>query len=155
VKPETMAVATALAQNRAKELPVDDSGIAGRRQLPATGLVTDSVSFVPDNAQGMASLQNVFEAKYNFDGAVLPFFVMVSTASDASKAWTALQTFCGRFGKIEVLPDVNGGKLFRAQIFGKWKVVYLRDKEMGGVFDATDSDKARAFVENYLQGKIK
>ena len=154
-KPETMAVATALAQNRAKELPVDDTGIAGRRQLPATGLVPDSVSFVPDNAQGMSALQNVFQAKYNFEGANLPFFVMVASPNDVNKAWNSLQDFCKRFGKNELLPDVNGGKVFRTQIFGKWKVVYLRDKELGGVFDATDADKASTFVEQYLQGKIK
>jgi len=154
-KPETMAMATALAQNRAKELPVDDNGLAGRRELPSAGMVAGSVGFILDNAQGQSSLKNVFQAKYNFEGAQFPFFVMVATPDEASKAFTSFQAFCSRFGKTELLPDVNGGKVFRAQLFGKWKVIYVRNKELGGVFDATDANKASDFVEKYLQGEIK
>ena len=154
-KPETLAIATALAQNRAKTLPVDDTGVAGRRELPAAGMVADSVAFVLDNAQGQSSLKNVFQAKYNFEGTTFSFFIMVTPDDSATTAWASFQKFCGGFGKVELLPDVNGAKIFRAQLFGKWKVVYLRDKELGGVFDATDSEKARAFVEQYLQGQIK
>ena len=40
------------------------------------------------------------------------------------------------------MPDVNGGKIFRAQVFGKWKVIYQRDGELGGVFDAADETLA-------------
>ncbi len=155
VKPETLAAAKAIAQNRAKELPADDSGLAGRRKLPAAGMIADSVSFVPENAQGQAAFKDVFQAKYNFDGAELPYFIMVATPDDAAKAWKSFQDFCARFGKAENLPDVNGGKIFSAQVFGKWKVVYQRDGELGGVFDAADETKAQAFVEKYLRGEIK
>jgi hypothetical protein len=154
-KPETIAAAKNIAQNRVKELPVDDTGLAGRRKLPAEGLLPDSVSFVPENAQGQATLKQVFQAKYKFNGAELPFFVMVATPEDAAKAWQSFQGFCGRFGTVESLPDVNGGKIFRAQVFGKWKVVYQRDGELGGVFDAADETNAQAFVEKYLRGEIK
>jgi hypothetical protein len=154
-KPETLTAAKAIAQNRAKELPVDDSGLAGRRKLPTDGLIADSVSYVPENAQGQATFKDVFQAKYKFNGAEVPFFVMVSTPDDAAKAWKSFQDFCGRFGKAENLPDVNGGKLFRAQLFGKWKVVYQRDGEIGGAYDAADADQARAFIEKYLRGDLK
>ena len=155
VKAETLALTKAVAQNRAKELPVDDSGLAGRRKLPAAGMIADSVAFVPENAQGQAMFKDVFQAKYNFDGAELPFFIMVTAPDDAAKAGKSFQDFCARFGKVEVLPDVNGGKIFSAQVFGKWKVVYQRDGELGGVFDAADAGKAQAFVEKYLRGEIK
>jgi hypothetical protein len=154
-KPETLVAAKAIAQNRAKELPVDDSGLVGRRKLPAAGMIADSVSFVPENAQGQAAFKDVFQARYNFDGAELPFFIMVTQPDDAAKAWQSFQDFCARFGKVESLPDVNGGKMFSAQVFGKWKIVYLHDSELGGVFDATDATEARAFVEKYLRGEIK
>ncbi len=154
-KPETLALAKAIAQNRAKVLPADDSGLAGRRKLPAAGMIATSVAFVSENQQGQAAFKDVFQAKYNFDGAELPFFIMVATPDDAAKAWKSFQDFCGRFGKAQPLPDVNGGKIFSAQVFGKWKVVYQRGGEVGGVFDATDADKARAFVEKYLRGEIK
>ncbi|MDR3377439.1 MAG: hypothetical protein P4M10_02035, partial [Verrucomicrobiae bacterium] len=143
------------AQDRAKAIPVDDAGLAGRRKLPADGLLADSISFVPENAQGQAALKDVFQAHYKFNGAELPFFVMVSTPDDAAKAWQSFQDFCTRFGKAENLPDLNGGKLFRAQLFGKWKVIYQRAGEVGGTFDAADADQARAFVEKYLRGEIK
>jgi len=155
VKPETLAAAKAIAQNRAQQLPADDSGLAGRRKLPAAGMIADSVSFVPENALGQAAFKEVFQAKYNFAGAELPFFIMVAQPDDAAKAWKSFQDFCARFGKVENLPDANGGKIFSAQVFGKWKVVYQREGELGGVFDATAETNAQAFVEKYLRGEIK
>jgi hypothetical protein len=155
VKPETLTAAKAIAQNRAKELPADDSGLAGRRKLPAAGMIADSVAFVPENAQGHAAFKDVFQAKYNFEGAELPFFIMVTQPDDAAKAWKSFQDFCARFGNAENLPDINGGKIFSAQVFGKWKVVYQREGELGGVFDAADETNAQAFVEKYLRGEIK
>jgi len=80
---------------------------------------------------------------------------MVAAPDDAAKAWKSFQDFCARFGKTENLPDVNGGKVFSAQVFGKWKVVYQRAGELGGVFDAADETNAQAFVEKYLRGEIK
>ena len=154
-KPETLTLAKAIAENRAKELPADDHGLAGRRKLPADGMIADSVAFVLENAQGQADLKEVFQAKYKFDGAELPFFIMVATPDDAAKAWKSFQDFCGKFGTAENLPDVNGGKIFHAQVFGKWKVVYQRAGELGGVFDAEDAAKAQAFIEKYLRGEIK
>jgi hypothetical protein len=154
-KPATLAIAKSIADIRAKNLPVDDSGLAGRRKLPAEGMIADSVSFVLENAQGQSSLKDVFQAKYKFDGTELPFFIMVATPDNAAKAWKSFQDFCGKFGTTENLPDVNGAKIFSAQVFGKWKVVYQRDGELGGVVDAEDGGKARAFIEKYLRGEIK
>jgi hypothetical protein len=154
-KPETMAQAKAMAQARAKAIPVDDNGLAGRRRLPAEGMIADSVAFVPENAQGQAALKEVFQARYKYESAELPFFVMVASPDDAAKAWKSFQDFCARFGKAETLPDASGAKLFRAQLFGKWKVIYQREGELGGAFDAADGDQARAFVEKYLRGELK
>ena len=155
MKPETLALTKSIAENRAKELPTDDHGLAGRRKLPADGMIADSVSFVLENAQGQADFKEVFQAKYKFNGAELPFFIMVATPDDAAKAWQSFQDFCGKFGTVENLSDASGAKIFRAQVFSKWKVVYQRDGELGGAFDADDGDKARAFIEKYLRGEIK
>ncbi len=154
-KTETMALAKAIAQNRAKELPANDQGLAGRRKLPAEGMLADSVAYVPENAQGQSALKDVFQAKYKFGTAELPFFIMVATPDDAAKAWDSFRKFCAQFGTAENLPDVDGAKIFKAQVFGKWKVVYQRAGELGGVFDAADGDQARAFIEKYLHGNIK
>jgi len=154
-KPETLAKAKSIADIRAKDLPVDDKGLAGRKKLPADGMLADSVAYVPENAQGQSALKDVFQAKYKFDGAEIPFFIMVATPEDAASAAKSFQDFCSKFGTVEILPDASGAKLFRAQVFGKWKVVYQRDGELGGAFDADNGDKARAFIEKYLRGELK
>jgi len=154
-KAKTLELAKAIAENRAKSLPANDAGLDARRRLPATGLDPGSVQFVLENAQGQSFLNNVFQANYDFAGKKLPFFIMVTSAADAADAWKSYLDFAGRFGgKAEVLPDMNGAKVFAAQNFGAWKVIYQRDGELGGVYDAGDLDSARQFVEKYLEGKL-
>jgi hypothetical protein len=152
---KTIALTGVIAENRAKNLPADDTGLEARRRLPATGLDPASVQFVAGNALGQESLKNVFQGRYDFDGAKLPFFVMVATPAEAAAAWTSLREFSGKFGgKVTALPDVNGARLFQAEGFGTWKIIYQRGGEIGGVFDADDAGKARQFVEQYLQRKV-
>jgi hypothetical protein len=153
---KTLGLAKAIAEDRAKNLPDDDTGLDARRRLPVTGLDPASVQFVQENAQGQAFLKNVFQANYDFAGKKLPFFLMVATPADAAAAWKSYLDFAGQFGsKVTALPDVNGAKVFAAQNFGSFKVIYQRDGEIGGVVDADDGDQARQFVEKYLEGQIK
>ena len=155
-KPKTLELAKTVAENRAKSLPADDTGLAARRRLPAGGLEAASVQFVQENAQGQAFLKNVFQANYDFTGKKLPFFLMVTSAADAAAAWKSYLDFAGQFGgQAATLPDMDGAKVFAAQNFGTWKVIYQRNGEVGGVYDANDLDTARQFVEKYLAGQIK
>jgi hypothetical protein len=154
--PGTLGWAKAAAENRAKSLPADDAGLAARRRLPATGLDPASVEFVQDSAQGLAFLKNVFQARYDFAGKKLPFFMMVTSAPDAAAAWKAYLDFAGQFGgQVTALPDMNGARVFASKNFGSWKVIYQREGELGGAYDAGDLDTARQFVEKYLAGQIK
>jgi len=153
--PQTVAAAKAIAVDRAKSIPEDNAGLDGVRRLPVAGMVAGSVTFVPDNAQGQSFLKNVFQASYDYDGAKLSFFIMLATPQETAAAWKSYQTFAGKFGKEGDLPDVQGAKIFQAESFGKCKVIYQREGELGGVIDAKDAEKARKFVEEYLQGKIK
>jgi len=153
--PKTLAAAKAIAEDRAKSIPVDNAGLDARRRLPAAGMVADSVTFVQDNAQGQAFLKSVFQAAYQFEGAKLQFFLMVATPDEAAAAWKSYNAFSGRFGKVTDLPDVKGAKIFQAENFGKCKIIYQRDGEIGGVVDAQDAAVARKFVEEYLQGQIR
>jgi len=154
-QPKTMEVAQALAENRAKSIPQDNTGLEARRRLPVAHMIPESVGFVLENAQGQAFLNHVFQANYDFEGAKLPFFLMVTTPEAADAAWKKYNAFCGRFGKAETLPPVNGAQIFQAQSFGKWRVIYQREGEIGGVSDAQDGEKARHFVESYLKGEIQ
>jgi hypothetical protein len=155
LKAKTLEVAKAIAENRAKSLPADDSGLDARRRLPATGLDPASVQFVQENAQGQVFLKNVFQASYDFAGEKLPFFLMITSDADAAAAWKSYRDFAGQFGgQVTALPDMSGAQVFAAQNFGTWKVIYRRKGELGGVFDAGDLDAARQFVEKYLEGKL-
>ena len=154
--PKTMQIALAIAQNRAKVLPADDSGLDGRRALPSAGLVAGSVSFVQDNAQGQDFLKNVFQGTYDFEGKKLTYFVMASTPQATSSAFDAYKSFCGKFGgKATSLPDINGAKLFQASNFGTFKVIFQRGGQIGGVVDAPEPKAALDFVTQYLQGQIQ
>jgi len=153
--PKTMEAAKAVAENRAKALPVDNQGLDARRKLPSDGMEANSVTFVQENAQGQEFLKNVFQAVYQFEGKQLPFFIMSTTPTAAAQAWTDFKTFCGKFGgKTTPLPEVNGAKLFKAENFGTWKIIYKREGDIGGVFDSADPDKAQKFIEQYLKGEI-
>ncbi len=153
---KTLGLAKAIAADRAKFLPADDTGLDARRRLPVTGLDSATVQFVQENAQGQAFLKNVFQANYDFAGKKLPFFLMVTTPAEAEAAWKSYQDFSGQFGgKVTALPDVADARIFEAQNFGAWKVIFQRDGEIGGVVDAGDEAPARDFVEKYLAGQIK
>lgn len=154
-KPKTIELATALARDRAKNLPSDDTGLNARRRLPNTGLISETITYVPENAQGQDFLKNVFQANYQFDGVQLPFFIMVATPEEAAAAWKAYKAFAEKFGKVVSLPEISGAQIFQVETFGTWKVVYQREGEVGGVFDAADGGKARQFVEKYLQGQMQ
>ncbi len=152
---KTLATARSIAENRAKILPADDTGLAARRKLPAEGMLADSVTFVPENALGQSFLNNVFQATYDFGGQKLTFFLMTSTPDAAAAAWKSFLAFSGKYGgTASEQPTVAGAKIFQAQNFEKWKVVYQREGEIGGVIDATNTGPARQFLEKYLQGRL-
>ena len=151
----TMEAAKSVAELRAKAIPSDNQGLDARRKLPADGLEASSVTFIQENAQGQEFLKNVFQAVYQFEGKQLPFFIMSTTPTEAAGAWNSFQSFCGKYGgKTTPLPDVNGAKVFKAENFGTWKIVFQREGDIGGVFDASDPDKAQKFIEQYLKGEI-
>lgn len=152
----TLAVARDIAAARAKALPVDDAGLAARRKLPAAGLIAASVTFVPENAQGQSFLSNVFQATYTFEGQKVNFFLMSAPADTTATAWKAYFDFSGKYGgTAQELPARGEAKLFSAENFGDWKVIYQRGDEIGGVVDTTNADLARKFVEKYLDGQIR
>jgi hypothetical protein len=154
--PKTLEVALAVAQNRAKVLPADDSGLDGRRALPSAGLEPGSITFVQDNAQGQDFLKNVFQGTYDFEGKKLTYFIMATTPDASASAWNAYLTFCGKYGgKADALPNVAGARVFQASNFGTFKVIFQRGGQIGGVVDAPEAKSAIDFVTQYLQGQIQ
>jgi hypothetical protein len=154
--PKTVQMAEAIAENRAKVLPADDSGLDGRRALPSAGLVAGSITFVQDNAQGQDFLKNVFQGTYDYEGKKLNYFVMASTPDASASAFVAYLKFCGKYGgKAVQLADMNGAKVFQGSNFGTFKVIFQRGNQIGGVVDAPEAKPALDFVSQYLQGQIQ
>lgn len=150
---KTLVAARAIAESRAKALPADDTGLAARRRLPPQGLDPASVAFVAENALGQSFLKDVFQANYDFGGKKLSFFLMVAPPAEAVAAWQSYRDFATKIGgRVTVLPEVTGAKLFQAETFGSWSVIYQRDGEIGGVVEADDGETARQFVEQQLRG---
>ena len=155
-KPATMGLARSVSEHLAKTIPPDNTGLDSRRRLPEKGLIPESVNFTQENALGQAFLKDVFQADYQFEGQKISFFLMVSTPEAAAKAWNSFLAFSGRYGgKAEALPDIAGAKIFQAQNFGKWKLIYQRDGELGGVLDAQDPAAASAFLNKVLDGSLR
>jgi hypothetical protein len=150
-KPETVAFAKSVATALAKSIPANDAGLEARRRLPVEGLLSESVVYTQDNAQGQAFLKEVFQAEYKTDGKKLTFFLMVTTPEAAAKAWEDYFAFSSRYGgKAQELPDIAGAKVFQATNFGKSKLIYQRHGELGGVLDSEDPAAAQAFLEKIL-----
>lgn len=155
-KPGTLALAKSVAGEISKSIPADDHGLGARRSLPVQGMIAESVVYMQDNAQGQAFLKEVFQADYGFEGKKVTFFLMSTTPEAAAKAWETYLAFSGRYGgKAEVLPDIAGAKVFQAVNFGKWKFIYQRGGELGGVIDAQDPVAARAFLEKVLEANLR
>lgn len=155
-KPATIGLARSVSEHLAKAIPADDTGLDARRRLPSRGLIPESVTFTQENALGQAFLKDVFQADYQFEGQKISFFLMVTTPETAAKAWESFLAFSGRYGgKAEALPDLAGAKVFQAQNFGKFKLIYQRDGELGGVLDAADPAAATAFLTKALDGSLR
>lgn len=154
--PATLALAKSAAENLSKSIPADDSGLGARRKLPVQGMIPESVAFTQDNAQGQDFLKEVFQADYDFEGKKITFFLMVTTPEAAAKAWESYLAFSSRYGgQAEAIPDIAGVKAFQSTNFGKSKIIYQRDGEVGGVIDSQDPVAARAFLEKVLEGKLR
>ena len=155
-KPGTLALAKSVAEQISKSIPTDDQGLGARRNLPTQGMINESVLYTQDNAQGQSFLKEVFQANYDFEGKTITFFLMAATPEEAAKAWEAYLAFSSRYGgKAEAIPDMAGAKVFQSVNFGKWKFIYQRGGDVGGVIDAQDPVAARAFLEKVLEGKLR
>ncbi len=154
--PATVALAKSLSSRIAASIAVNDTGLAARRKLPAKGLVPGSLTYTRENAHGQAFLRDVFQADYEFEGARISFFIMIATPEAADKAWESYREFSGRHGgKSETLPEIARAKVFLATNFGKAKLIYRREGELGGVVDAQNPELARTFLNKALDGTLR
>lgn len=146
-KPAVLAAAGLAARGVAQRLPVDDAGLEGRKLLPSEGMDAKSLNFTLSDGFGIAGLNNAFQADYAYEGKKLTFFVARQPSpAAAEKAFAEARKVALQFGKVTDEKPVNGAKVFSAESFGQWKVLYLRGDQVGGVVDTDQPELARKYV---------
>lgn len=154
--PAIMQSAEVFAQQLARELPGDDSGMDGRTLLPSDNQVAGSLTYINDNAYGQAVLNGVFEARYRIDGEELTCFAQNNADPETARTnWEVLLDFYEKYGSLEDTFEAGGAEVFAAEVFGQWNVVYTRDNAVVGVVNAAGMEAAVAFVTAMLEGDSK
>ncbi len=150
-EPVVMDTALEFTRQLVLTLPADTSGMEGRSFLPEEGQITGSLTYINDNAYGQASLSEVFEARYNIDGKELTYFVKsASDATVATSVWTEVKNFYDNYGSQQESMEMEGTRLFSADMFGQWAAIYVKDNRVAGVVNAPDRQSALEFVQSQL-----
>ena len=149
----TLAKAEAIARELIGRIPADSAGLEGRLALPEAGQVPGTIGFDLHNAQGQSFLSHVFSSDYTAEGKTLRFFIAVEADEAAARdVLKQYRDFCEQFGKVEKV-DAAGADMFKAEIFGTWKIIYQRGADVGGVIDTDSPDIAIRFVQGLLAKK--
>ncbi len=150
---QARTAADLLARELAGRLPADDQAEAGP-PLPTAGQLPNTIQYFPTDAHGLDFMKDVHEADYLRGKATLRFFMMKPADEAAARdAYDRYLEFCRQFGTVAAERKLAGARLFEADNFGFWKIVYQRGAEVGGVNDAEDRAAAVAMVEEYLGGQ--
>ena len=142
-----------LARSLAAAYPDNDAGLAGRRALPEDGKIPNSDRYVASNALSTSFLEHVFFADYMVGDAKIAFFI--TEADDAATAAVLLdryRDFLNQYGAaMGDIREINDTRMFEAESYDQWDVIFQRGKMLGGVTQADDADAAHKFVERYLK----
>jgi hypothetical protein len=145
-----LRAAEEFSKSVARLLDADDTGVEAASILPTDRMVAGSLSYIQENAYGLALFNNVFEAHYEVDDQEFSFFAMMSDAADAREAYESARQFFQDYGTVSDEAPIKGSSFFVGESFGLYSVIYLNGDELGGVMNADDLPTARAFVEAKL-----
>ncbi len=149
--PEIMALARSYTEALVDYLPANDSGMEGRSYLPAENQIPGSLTYINDNAYGQASLSAVFEARYDFAGQELTYFVKsCADPTEASAVWESVLGFYNSYGSDQATTESEDATLFSANLFGQWASLYKLDNIVAGVINSPELETANEFVQVQL-----
>lgn len=152
-QPEVMQLAKSYTEALVKSLPANDSGMEGRNYLPTENQITGSLTYINDNAYGQASLSAVFEAKYDFGGQELTYFVKsCADPAEASKIWESVLGFYSSYGSEQATTTEEGTTFFSANLFGQWASLYKSGSILAGVINSPELQPANDFIQLQLPG---
>ena len=154
-----MDPAESIARSLTRSLPHDNRGMEARDLLPPDNMKPGTLAYTSANAFGQAVLSNVFQAVYMENGQEIPYFSMHAASPGSGRhAWKELQNFFSRYGTVhQSWGAANGAVIsdvFAAEIFGQWSIIFLRERDVGGVMNAEDRDAARAWIDRLLGPEV-
>lgn len=151
VSEQVLAAAEEFSRITAAKIQINDTGVEAASILPMDQIIEGSISYIQENAYGLALLNDVFEARYEIKGLELSFFAMKTDPSSAQEALESVQQFFQDYGTVIENEPINGCQIVIGESFGQYSVVYLKNDELGGVMNADDLPAALTFIETFLK----
>jgi hypothetical protein len=143
VGPKTTEQLAKLASEFVEAHPAVETEVTERALFPEEGLVPDSIELQSADVFGFQKLDNVFLARYRFDGDELTAFISRRTsAQEARELAAAYAAFLERFGgQVEEFsfPSPDGSLI---EIFGTYELVFTHGPMLAGVHEAERRDLA-------------
>ncbi len=123
--------------------PAVETVVSEQALFPEEGLVPDSVSLQPADVFGFQALDNVFLARYRFDGAELTAFISRRASADEAKELAAAYAaFLERFGGRPEEFAFSAPDAHLIEIFGAYELVFTHGRMLAGVHEAEDRVQA-------------
>ncbi|MCF8049795.1 MAG: hypothetical protein K9L59_01055 [Desulfobacterales bacterium] len=139
VGPETQRRLATLASEFVRAHPAVETVVAERSLFPQEGIVPDSIELQPADVFGFQELDDVFLARYRFDGVEMTAFLSRRASTDeARELAAAYAAFLERFGGRSEELAFPAAEAYLVEIFGTWEVVFTHGRMLAGVHEAED-----------------
>jgi len=142
----------ALAENFVRSIPVDAEAPPELDMFPAKGLLPESIELQMTNVFGMEGLDNVFLAKYRWDGQDATAFLSVrlgpAKATELAQLYTEFLVANGATdaGQVATIPE---GRCM--QLFDTYDLVFSCGNVLAGVHECFSRAQAVALAQQLYQ----
>jgi hypothetical protein len=136
--------------------PVAETAVPERKVFPRQGLVPGSLELQSANVFGFERLDDIFLARYRFEGAEMTAFVSKrASGQEAGELAGAYADFLIRFGgrPEPVAFPAKDAKMI--EIFGVYELIFAHENTLAGVHEAGDPASAVALgrrIYDHLTG---
>ncbi|OGP62057.1 MAG: hypothetical protein A2V65_11805 [Deltaproteobacteria bacterium RBG_13_49_15] len=146
-----LAAMKALGLVLIKDVAVKAEPVLGASLFPKTGLLSQSLEMIPENAFGFEKLNQVWTVNYRINGVELSGFLskrsLVSEAQDLANSYANFLLEFG--GKEEGTVNESGIRIL--SVLDGFEAVFSQGVFLGGVHQATDRDAALMLARNLKQ----
>ena len=150
VEPMTLLAEQFIRNTRTETATIDEMEL-----FPQQDLVADSIALISSDAFGYESLDNVYTAEYELEGAgLMAYFSRRKTTDDAKKLSIDYRNFLVKFGgqAIETQLPIKNAQLI--EILEAYEIIFFYGAYMAGVREAATIDQAKKLVLR-LYNRIK